>query len=458
MSTRHYDLVVIGAGAAGLAAARTGVGRGARTLLVSDGEPGGDCTFSGCVPSKTLIESARAGLSYTEATGRIRDVVAHVAAGENTHALHSEGIDVRLGRARFTAANQVTVDGHRLTAQRFVIATGSRPQIPSIPGLGRVNYLTNETVFDQPDLPGSLLVLGGGPIGCELAQAFGRLGGRVSVVEARDRLLPAEEPAASTTLAEVFAREGITVHLGVTVEAVAPGSVKLRGGREIQAECLLIATGRVPVADDLGLETAGVETDKRGYIRTNRYLATTAPGIYAVGDAVGRLQLTHAAYAMGRRAAHNALGRVARPYREATIPQVTFTDPEVARVGVIESDAPAHARVAELPMTGVDRALTAAATEGFVKLIAARRRLLGDLGGGHLVGATIVGPRAGELIHEPALAMATRMFTGRLAATTHAYPTWSSAVQLAAAQFFMRIDGRTARNVSRLTDRRRDPA
>ena len=149
MSTRHYDLVVIGAGAAGLAAARTGVGRGARTLLVSDGEPGGDCTFSGCVPSKTLIESARAGLSYTEASARIRDAVAHVAAGENTHALRSEGIDVRLGRAWFTAANQVTVDGDGLTAQRFVIATGSRPQIPSIPGLGRVNYQTNETVFDQ---------------------------------------------------------------------------------------------------------------------------------------------------------------------------------------------------------------------------------------------------------------------------------------------------------------------
>lgn len=149
MSTRHYDLVVIGAGAAGLAAARTGVGRGARTLLVSDGEPGGDCTFSGCVPSKTLIESARAGLSYTEASARIRDAVAHVAAGENTHALRSEGIDVRLGRAWFTAANQVTVDRDGLTAQRFVIATDSRPQIPSIPGLGRVNYQTNETVFDQ---------------------------------------------------------------------------------------------------------------------------------------------------------------------------------------------------------------------------------------------------------------------------------------------------------------------
>ncbi len=166
----------------------------------------------------------------------------------------------------------------------------------------------------------------------------------------------------------------------------------------------------------------------------------------------GRLQLTHAADAMGRRAAHNALGRIPRPYREHAIPQVTFTVPEVARVGLVEADAPADARVAELPMSAVDRALAAQATAGFVKLIAGPRRGLGTLGGGQLLGATIVAARAGELIHEPTLAMASRMFPGRLAATTHAYPTWSTAVQQTAAQFFIRIDGRTARSVSTLTE------
>ncbi len=224
-------------------------------------------------------------------------------------------------------------------------------------------------------------------------------------------------------------------------------------GTTLAATHILVAVGRKPSASDLALEAAGVEVDDRGYIRTDRHLGTAARGIYAAGDITGRMQLTHAAHAMGRLAASNALGHQSKTYREDGIPQVTFADPEIAQVGILTAHAPTSARVAELPMSALDRALTAGADDGFIKLVAGRRRLLGNLGGGRILGATIVAERAGELIHEPALAMATRMFTGPLAATSHAYPTWSMAVQLAAAQFFITVDGRTARTVSAITER-----
>jgi pyruvate/2-oxoglutarate dehydrogenase complex dihydrolipoamide dehydrogenase (E3) component len=225
----------------------------------------------------------------------------------------------------------------------------------------------------------------------------------------------------------------------------------LASGEETAADRLLVATGRQPVAAHLGLENAGVRLDKRGYIATDRYLATTAPGVYAAGDVTGRMPFTHAAHAMGRLAARNALRRRWSPpgaFATAAIPWVVFTGPEVAQVGLTEAQAAAAhagARVAYLPVTEADRAVTAGRTEGFVKIIAGRRRVLGNMGGGLVLGATIVAARAGEMIHEPALAMRTGMFTGRLAQTVHAYPTWSLAIQQAAAQFFGRYGGRTAR-------------
>ncbi|HET7326846.1 MAG TPA: FAD-dependent oxidoreductase [Nocardioidaceae bacterium] len=443
-----YDLVVIGGGAAGLGAARTGLAKGARTLLVSDGEPGGDCTFYGCVPSKTLIEAARTGTPYAQVSARIKQTVAEIAATEDAQTLRGEGIDVVLGCARFVDRGAVDVGGRRLRAQRFVIATGSTAAVPPVDGLSETPHLTNETVFDLSELPESLAVLGGGPVGCELVQAFSRLGTEVTLVEAGDRLLSQEDPEASALIADVFAREGIDVRVGVDVEKVEAGPrLALSDGSTVTAEQLLVATGRTPGTGGLGLGEIGVELDGAGHVRVDKHLATSVDGIYAAGDVAGMLRLTHAAYAMGRVAAGNALGRIPRSYREDAVPRVTFTDPEVASVGAAEQDAPAGSRVAELPMRAVDRALTAAQTEGFVKLIAGRRRVLGNAGGGRVLGATIVGARAGELVHEPTLAIATGMFTGRLAATTHAYPTWSSAVQLAAAQFFTRIGGREARTI-----------
>lgn len=342
-----------------------------------------------------------------------------------------------------------------MRAARFVVATGAAPLVPPIRGLDGVAFLTNETVFDLTELPPSLVVLGGGAIGCELAQAFARLGSQVTVIDGADRLLPGEEPESSRVIAEVFAREGIDVRLDVRVEEVTAGEgdgVRLWLGDDtaINAARLLVAVGRRPATTGLDLPGAGIGVDDGGHVRTDDRLATTAPGVYAAGDVTGRMPFTHAAFEMGRIAASNALSRRNRRYRPAATPWVTFTDPEIARVGLTETQAAEHhGRVAYLPMSEVDRAIAAGDTDGYVKLLAGPRPLLGNTGGGRILGATIVAPRAGEMIAEPALAMSTGMFTGRLAATTHAYPTWSHAMQLTAAQFFMPIAGRRARPAAR---------
>ena len=453
---RSYGLAVIGGGAGGLAAARAGARRGLRTVLISDGALGGDCTFTGCVPSKTLIEAAAHGRPFAEASATMRAVVGRIAATEDAGMLRKEGVEVVEGSARFSGARVLSVDGQSIRAKVVVIATGSRPAVPPVPGLDAVPFLTNETVFDLEDLPGSVAILGGGAIGCELAQAFRRFGSQVHVVEAEQRLLPREEPEASAVLAGTFAAEGIGVHLGASVarvEQVVPGgAVRLvrADGSSVCAEALLVAVGRRPATAGLDAEAGGVELDGRGFIGTDRFLATSATGVYAVGDVTGRLLFTHAADEMGRLAVRNAtagLGRFGhRAFDTSSIPWVTFCDPEIARVGLTEAEAAeTGGRVAFVPMSGVDRAIAAGRTEGFVKLIAGPRTLLRGTGGGRLLGATIVAPRAGEMVHEVALAMRTAMFTGRLAQTVHAYPTWSTSLRQAAAQFFMEVNGRRAR-------------
>jgi pyruvate/2-oxoglutarate dehydrogenase complex dihydrolipoamide dehydrogenase (E3) component len=453
---RDYDLIVIGGGAAGLAAAQAGAAARARTLLVAEGEIGGECTFTGCVPSKTLIEAAARGASFTEAAAAVRKAVAAIAATETAEVLIRRGIDVLRGHAAFTAPREVTVDGRVLRARGFVVATGSRPAVPPVPGLARVPYLTNENVFDLTSLPASLAILGGGAVGCELAQALARLGSQVTLVEAAPRLLPAADPAAAEVISEVFAADGITVRTGSPVEtatSIPNGSgflLRLHDSPEVTAEKLLVAAGRTPATAGLGLADAGIRLNGRGALAVNGALATTARGVYAAGDVTGLMPFTHAAYAMGRIAARNALRRQRPPerFRPAGIPWAVFTDPEVAQAGLTEEQAAARlpgARVAYLPMREVDRAVTAGRTEGFIKIIAGPRRLTGGLGGGRVLGATIVAARAGDMIGEIALAMRTGMFTGRLAQATRAYPTWSLAIQQAAAQFFGGHAGRAAR-------------
>jgi len=451
---RQLDLVVVGAGAGGLSAARAGAQAGASCVLVSDGPPGGDCTFTGCVPSKCLLEAAAAGLGYAAASARMREVVDEVAAAENPGALAAEGIEVLAGRGRLVGPRTVEVAGRVVTARAVVIATGSAPAIPDLAGSADVTLLTNESIFALSERPSSLVVLGGGPVGVELAQAFARFGTAVHLVETAPRLLPSEEPEVSAVLEAVLAGEGITLHLGAGASAVRPGPagtvvVVLDGGGRVETEALLVATGRRPVTDGLDPGAGGVELDAGGFVRTDGFLRTTAEGTYAVGDVTGRMPFTHAADEMGRIAVANALGRRRRRFDTSAVPWVIFTDPEVARVGCAETSAPRRSRVASVPMRTLDRARTAGRTEGFVTLVAAPRRVLGSVGGGRLVGATIVAPRAGEMIHEVALAVRSGMFTGRLAQTVHAYPTWSVALRQAAASFFVEVDGRRARPAHR---------
>lgn len=490
-----HDLIVVGGGAAGLAAVRTGLWVGADVALVTDGPIGGDCTFTGCIPSKTLIAVAAAGLGFDEAMARVRSTVDQVAATESAEVWRRQGVTVLEGRARLVTHDTVAVDGQRVTAPRIVIATGSRPAIPRIEGLVAADgptspVLTTETLFELESRPASMGIVGAGPTGCELAQALARLGVEVHLFEAADRVLPTEEAEASEIVAAALAADGVEVQtstsvtaVGVEVQSSAPvtgvsvegGAVGMEaatragewsatkgegqssaevvprvtvwvGSRSVTVERVLVAAGRAPAVGDLGLKELGVKLHGPGWVVTDDRLATNVKGVYAAGDITGRTALTHAADEMGHLAAANALGRGPRGrFRERWIPRVVFTDPEVARVGAVEAEAPARSRVAYLPLSEVDRAVIDGRTDGFVKIVAGPRPVLGRFGGGRVVGATVVAPRAGEMIAEVALAMRTGAFAGRLAQTAHAYPTWSHGLQKAAAQFFGEIEGRKAR-------------
>lgn len=449
------DVVVIGGGAAGLTAAREAARRDARVLLVSEGPLGGDCTHTGCVPSKTLLAAAAGGATFDDAMRTVHAAIETIAATEDESALRRDGVEAVRGRARLLGGGHVDVDGRSVSARHVVIATGARATAPPIAGLDDVGFLTNDSVFDLPRQPNRLAVIGGGPIGVELAQAFADLGTVVTLLEADDRLLPRDEPEASDIVAASLVRRGVDVRTRAMVERVhsdatgAPITLALPEGT-IEVDDVLVATGRAAVTDGLGLDDAGVALDDRGHVRTDDTLATTADGVWAIGDVTGRMPFTHAAARMAFVAVQNALDRSRRVRRArfdaTTIPWVTFTDPEVAHIGMTEDESAEHdGRVAFLPFDELDRAITAGRTEGFVKLIAGPRPVLRNAGGGRILGATVVGPTAGELIGEVALAMTTNMFTGRLAQATHAYPTWSMALQEAAAQFFLTYEGRAAR-------------
>lgn len=446
----NHDLIIVGGGAGGLGAARAARWAGADVLLVNDGPLGGDCTFTGCVPSKTLLAAAAQGFGFDEAMRRVADTVDRIAATETADVLRKKGVHITEGRARLVTHDTVAIGDERVSAPRIIIATGGRPVVPPIPGLDSVEVLTNESVFSMRSAPTTLGIIGGGPIGCELAQAFAGLGVEVSLFEGLPRLLAREEPAASSAVEQALQGAGVGIHTSAMIERVEPrpGGIALvtRDGETV-VERLLLAVGRTPNSGGMGLDELGVEFDSKGHIVTNDRLETDVRGVYAVGDVTGKLPFTHAADEMGRLASGNALKKGPRGrFRTSWIPWATFTNPEVARIGMTEAEAASHGgRVAELPMAEMDRAITDGRTEGFVKLIAGPKLLTRNAFGGQMLGATIVAPRAGEMIHEIALAMRTKMFTGRLAQTVHAYPTWSYAIQKASGQFFGDVEGRTAR-------------
>ena len=389
-----HDIVIVGAGSAGLGAARQAVAVGAKPLLITDGPIGGDCTWTGCVPSKTLIARSRAGVTFTDAIAEVHRTVAEIAAAESADVLRAEGIDVAEGRAELLGSGQVSIDGTTYAAPKLVIATGSKAAIPPIPGVADVGALTNETLFELTTMPSRLGIIGGGAIGSEMAMAFAGFGSTVHIFEGAERLLPNEEPAASAVLARAMEAANVAVTVGSFVDSVSKGpngTIVSVDGADYTFDALLVAAGREPNTSSLGLESTEVVRDKRGHIEVDNKLQTAVDGISAAGDVTGLLPFTHAADEQARLAVSHALGKGTRwRYDASTTPWVTFTRPEVARVGVLERDAPSGAKVVEFPLSHVDRAITDGRTDGFVKLISAPKRFRRGLAGGQLVGATIV--------------------------------------------------------------------
>ncbi|HVA48050.1 MAG TPA: mercuric reductase [Pirellulales bacterium] len=438
-----YNLVAIGGGTAGIIAALGTARLGGRAALVEQNLLGGDCLNYGCVPSKALLRAARAvhQLSLGEQYGfrlpgapnsdfaavmqRVRRLRAQIGQHDSARRFQAEGVDVYFGHARFTGRDRLDVEGRELLFRRAVIATGGKPALPAIPGIEAIDCLTNETVFSLTELPRRLVVIGGGPVGCELAQAFRRFGSEVHLVQRPETLLPKEEPAASRLVQTQFEREGIHLHLGWTTDAAEPvGDAKSivlqRGGekRKLIADAILAAAGRSPNLDDLSLDAAGVRCTEKG-VEVNDCLQTSNPAIYAAGDVCSSYKFTHAADAMARLCLRNALFFGRRRVSRLVIPRCTYTDPEVAQVGLTAREAAERGiefDTYRVDLAEIDRAVLDGEQEGFAAIHTHR-------GTGKMLGATIVAEHAGEMIGEVALAMTKKLPLSALAATIHCYPT-----------------------------------
>lgn len=443
-----YDLLVIGAGTAGLVSAAGAAGLGARVALIERGLMGGDCLNIGCVPSKALLRSAKllgelrhAGslgvtvgppaVDFAHVMQRMRRRRADIGSHDSARRFTDLGIDVFFGEARFTGRADVDVDGQRLRFKRAVIATGGRPTAPPIQGLADARYLTNETLFWLTELPRRLLIIGAGPIGCEMAQAFARFGSDVTVVDMASHVLPREDQDAAALIQRRLEADGVRLELDarpVQVERQAKG-VEVRFERNgvpgrASGDELLVAAGRAPNVESLQLEAAGVACRREGVIVDDR-LRTSNPRIYAAGDVCSAFKFTHAADAMARVVIQNALFFGRKKASSLVMPWCTYTDPEIAHVGLYERQAREQGRRVETVTVGledVDRAVLDEATDGFVRVHHERGRLLG---------CTIVAPHAGEMIAEAAYALTQRGTLGALSATIHPYPTQSEALKKA---------------------------
>lgn len=479
---RPYDLAVLGGGTAGLVAAIGAASQGARTVLVERNRPGGDCLWTGCVPSKALLSVAeRAHVARTSApfgvtTGEVevdfavamahvKDAITRLSAHDSPERLQREGVELLRGDGRFTGPRTLQVGSRELTFRHAVLATGAAPLVPDLPGLRDSGPRTSDTVWELTELPRRLVVLGGGAIGCELGQAFARLGSEVTIVEMAPRLLPREEPVASQTVAASLRRDGIEVAVdtrAVRVDTDADGRRALvidhgDGEREVPYDELLVAVGRRPNVDRIGLEVAGVALIGSGAVAVDAHLRTTNPRIWAAGDVTMELPFTHVAAAHGAAIVQNALFGLRRSIDHEQLPWVTFTDPEVARVGLSAQQARERfgdgARVRTSAHEDLDRAVTAGQRDGSATLV-------GDAKG-RIVGATVVGPRAGETIGEVVAWMAGGAKLDRITRTTHAYPTWNDDVADASLQELrarlarMRWVVRALVTVRRWLDRRR---
>ncbi len=441
-----WDLLVVGGGTAGIVAAKTAAGFGASVLLVERDRTGGDCLWTGCVPSKALLSAAHATadaraaarlgvhvdgvrVDFSQVMQHVRLAITAIEPEDSPAALRAAGARVVHGTARLSGLDTASVDGTTVRFRQALLAIGSAPLLPDIPGLAQARPLTSDTVWELTALPQRLLVLGGGSIGCELGQAFARLGSQVTIVESAPTLLPAEDPTAATMLLAAFVADGIAVHNGGAVTSVRGGCgadviVTFSNGT-LRVDAVLVAVGRRPRTSDLDLEHANVNIDERGYVVVTDRLQTSNPRIWAAGDLTGHPQFTHTAGVHASTAASNAVLGLRRTVDTATIPRVTFTQPEIAAFGVRPDRAAASGlTVREVHHDHVDRAIAEDNTRGTTRLVTDHR--------GRLVGASIVGPRAGESLAELVLAARHGLRARDLAAAMHAYPTYSDGIWKAA--------------------------
>ncbi|QKK03110.1 MAG: FAD-dependent oxidoreductase [Pseudomonadota bacterium] len=452
-----YNLIVIGAGSAGLVSAYIGATVRARVALIEKNQMGGDCLNTGCVPSKALIRTARtlaevrdskrygvaeasARIDFREVMERVHEIIRRIEPHDSRERYEAMGVDVIQAEAKLVSPWEVEAGGRRLSARAIVLAAGAEPLVPPIEGLEQVDYLTSDTLWDLDVLPERLVVLGGGPIGSELTQAFARLGSETTVVEMADRLLPREDAEAGELLAEHLERDGVRVavgHKALRVETTQGGQRLFceHAGREVAFDFdrLLVALGRRARVRGYGLETLGVRLDERGTIETDGFQRTNFPNVYVCGDAAGPYQFTHVAAHQAWSAAVNALISPLWSFRtdDRVIPWVTFTDPEVARVGLSEDEARERGIDYELTTYGLDdldRAIADSADYGCIKVLTAP-------GKDRILGATIIGAHAGEMLPEFVLAMKHGLGLNKLLGTIHVYPTFSEANKFAAGEW-----------------------
>ena len=449
----RYDLAVVGAGPAGIAAAKAAAGRGARVALIERNAIGGINLHFGSVPSKTLIRTARSyadmrdarnfgarvpgaiDVDFAAAMQRVRRVRARLSRDDSAQRLAADGIDIYFGEARFVTSDALDVDGAKVHFRRALIATGARPHMPKIPGLAEAGCLTDETIFELSELPRRLLVIGGGPLGCEQAQAFCRLGAQTTIVQNKPLFLDQEERDAAQILSESLSRDGVNVRLNTTALAVrVADGVKLVDlvsadyRNTIGVDAILAGAGRTPNIEGLNLSAMGIECDIDRGIHVDDFLRTGNARIYAAGDVCLQHSYVDTAVASARLAVDNALFRGRQRWSSIVIPHCTYTDPEIAQVGLSVREANRRGipvKTFAIPMHEVDRAVADSETAGFVKVHVSARS-------DRILGATVVARHAGDMINEITLAIVAGIGLRTLARVLHAYPTQAEAIRLAA--------------------------